>query len=521
MLQSKAVSALLATYLVGAGIVAGGTAFVASSAQAQMQNETLRVVTRGLGERRGRPDQGVQSPASFWNWPVYDSLTMVDLEGNPQPLLAVSWEVVDKTTWRLKLRPNVVFHNGAPFNADAVVRDIEYTTTGEGKGSTSGRNMRSQARIASARAVDDLTVEIKTTVPNPILPKTISGNFIPEPKAYADVGNEGFASNPIGTGPYRVKSWDVDMASMEAFEKSWRPAKIKNLTITGLPERATRVQALISNQADIAIGLSIDNIDIVENAGHQIAAFPRPSVMAWQFMSTDKDSPWHDKRVRLAANYAVDRNILNSELLRGLSRPAGQCAPHFAFGFNEGVDPYPYDPDKAKQLLAEAGYPNGFDAIAEVVPGAQTGDNEIYQAVSQQLTAVGIRVELTGITFPTFLKKWFPGRDATRLGFESMFQNYCNANNVDGLDAFSSTSCNKNPPYYCNQEEMALIEAAAGEFDEAKRNDLVQRLLKLNHDNASSLLMVEVIDVTGVNKRVKGFKNIIQRLNYHEVTIDG
>ena len=491
------------------------------SASAQMQDETLRVVTRGLeSNRRGTPDQGVQGPASFWNWPIYDSLTMVDLDGDVQPLLAVSWENVDKLTWRMRLRPNVKFHNGEAFTADAVVQDVLYTIEGEGKALTSGRNMRTQARIASIKKVDDLTVEIKTSVPNPILPSTIAGNFIPAPQAYADQGNGGFANNPIGTGSFRLVKWSAEGSRLEAFDESWRPARVKRLTITSLPERSTRVQAIVSEQADIAIGLSIDNIATIERAGHQIVASPRPSVMAWQFMAAVPDSPFNDKRVRLAANLAIDRNALNDELLNGLSRTAHQCAPHFAFGYNPNITPYPYDPEGAKQLLAEAGYPNGFETTAEVVPGGQTGDTEIYQAVAQQLSAVGIRVSLESIPFGPFLSKFFPGPDADRLGFKGLFQAYCNDNNVDGLDAFANSSCLKKPSYYCDQQEMVLIATAASAFDENKRRKAIQDLLALNHDNAGGLYIVEVIDIAGVHKRVKGFKNIIQRLNYHEVTIE-
>ena len=211
-----------------------------------------------------------------------------------QPLLAVSWENVDKLTWRMRLRPNAKFHNGEAFNADAVVQDVLYTIEGEGKGLTSGRNMRTQTRIASIKKVDDLTVEIKTSVPNPIVPKAIAGNFIPAPQAYADQGNEGFANNPIGTGSFRLVEWSAEGSRLEAFVESWRPARIKRLTITSLPERTTRVQAIVSGQADIAIGLSIDNISTIERSGHQIVASPRPSVMSWQFMAAVPDSLFND-----------------------------------------------------------------------------------------------------------------------------------------------------------------------------------------------------------------------------------
>lgn len=488
------------------------------SAQAQMQDVTLRVAAPGT-TGFGRPDLGTASPSSYPNWPVYDTLTMINLKGEVVPVLATEWRSTSPTTWQFKLRRGVTFHNGAAFDADAVVGFVTYNLTGPGKTSTAGRAVGAQSRIATVRALDSQTVEFTTAGPNPIVPRTMAGMWVPEPKAFAGMTIEEFGRQPVGTGPFRVVRWDRQEVTYEAYPASWRAAKVRRMTMVDLPERPTRLQALLSNQIDIAVGMSIDNIDQIVGAGHKIDASPRPSVMGWRMFAQTRTSPFNDRRVRLAANMAVDRERINQNLLRGLSRPGNQCAAHFSAGYNPSIPQYPFDPAGARKLLAEAGFANGFDMVVEIVPGNQTADTEIYQAVAEQLTAVGIRTKLQPITFPDFLKKWLVQPDAPTLGFAGdAFQNFCNNNNVDALDDFSTLSCKRPPAPYCDQEEMKLIDAAEQEFDEGKRTAILHELLRRNHDGAPMIFMVEVIDIIGLNKRVQGFRNEIQRLSFHEVS---
>ncbi len=490
------------------------------SVQAAEQDETLRVAVNFIPGGLARPDQSTGSVASYTLWPIYDTLTMVNLKGKLMPLLALEWKSVDPTTWQLKLRPNVKFHNGEPFTSKAVVDVLEYLLSDAGKGTTPGSTVRIQARVASARAIDDLTVEVKTNGPNPLLARHLAGVWIPAPKAFADLGREGFARNPSGTGSYRVVKWQAGEVNYQAFDESWRPPKIERLQVVALRERATRVQALVSDQVDIAISMSIDSIDEIVRAGHRIDAAERPSVLSWRMFQTSRESPFNDVRVRQAANYAINRDSIVTNLLRGISVSSGQCASPATTGYNPDVKPYPYDPAKAKQLLADAGYGNGFDTIVEVVSGGFAGDTEIYQAAAQQLNAVGIRVDLRSIPFSNWIKKWYPPAGSKTLGFEGdVFSNACHFSNLDGLDAFDQLSCKKEPSYYCDQKELDLIVAASTEMDGDKRGQLLRQLQKLNHDNAALIIFNEIPDLTGISKRVQGFENIIQRLNYHEVTL--
>lgn len=502
------------------GVVAAAlAAFTQVPAQAQIQEATLRVAAPGTNGF-GRPDLGTASPSAYPNWPVYDTLTMINLQGDVVPLLATEWRSTSPTTWQFKLRRDVKFHNGAAFDADAIVAFVTYNLTGPGKGSTAGRAVGAQSKIAAVRALDPHTIEFTTSAPNPIVPRTMAGMWVPEPKAFAATTIEEFSRKPVGTGSFRVTDWKEQQVSYEAFPESWRAPRVRRMTMVNLPERPTRLQALLSNQIDIAVGMSIDNIDQIVGAGHKVDASPRPSVMGWRVFAQTKTSPFNDRRVRLAANMAVDRQTINQNLLRGLSRPGNQCAAHFSAGYNPNVPQYPYDPAGARKLLAEAGFASGFDMTVEVVPGNQTADTEIYQAVADQLTAVGIRTKLQPITFPDFLKKWLVRPDAPSLGFVGdAFQNFCNNNNVDALDDFSTLSCQRPPAPYCDQDELKLIEAAEKEFDAGKRTEILHQLLQKNHDGAPMIFMVEVIDIVGLSRRVQGFRNEIQRLSFHDVSL--
>ena len=504
--------------LIAAGVGVGG-------ASAQMQDDTIRFGTRDISPGLGRPESGTASPSVYTLWPIYETLTRASPTGDVSGLLATSWKNLDETTWQFKLRQGVKFQNGHAFTARDVAGQIEYLINNdEAAGTVAYSTNQKQAKMISARAVDDLTVEIKTESPVPELPRQMAGFWIPDLDAKTDLGLEAFSKAPIGTGPFKAVAFKggVDgTVEYEAHAAAWRPAKVKRLRVIALPEAASRIQAILSDQIDVAQGIPFDSIAQLEDAGHRADIAERPSVMGWRFMSVRESSPFHDKRVRQAANYAIDRNAISTELLGGVSPPAGQCATRGTFGYNPDVGPYPFDPDKARALLAEAGYGDGFDTEAMVLPGAVPADSEIYQFAAQQLTAVGIRVKLTAITFPQWLDNWFgkkKGPDGT-MGMSDIFQNSCHNFNAIPFDAYPNLSCQKDLPSHCDEEEAALLTAAFEEFDTEKRRKLIQDLMVLNHENAPNLFFVDLVDLTGLNKRVEGFSNIIQRFSWDTITL--
>lgn len=515
LLGAVAVSALLV-----AGIGVSG-----ASAQ-EMQDDTIRFATKSISPSLGRPEAGTASPSVYTLWPIYETLTRVSPEGDVTSLLATSWKNIDKTTWRFTLREGVKFQNGKAFTAKDVAGQIDYLINNdEAAGTVAYGTNQKQAHMVSARAIDDLTVEIKTESPVPELPRQMAGFWIPDIDAKNDLGLAAFSKAPIGTGPFKAVKFTggVDgTVDYEAFAGAWRPAKVKRLKTIALPEAATRVTSILSGEIDISQGVSFDAIAQLEAEGHGVDVAERPSVMGWRFMSVREDSPFHDKRVRQAANYAIDRNSISVNLLGGVSPPAGQCATRGTFGYNPDVKPYPYDPDKARALLAEAGYADGFDTEAMVLPGSFPADSEIYQFAAQQLTAVGIRVQLTQIQFPEWLDMWFGKKKGPEggMGFSDIFQNSCHNFNAIPFDAYPNLSCQKDLPSHCDEEESALLTEAVEEFDTEKRRKLIQDLMVLNHENAPNLFFVDLVDMTGLSSRVRNFSNIIQRFSWSDITLE-
>lgn len=487
---------------------------------AEMQDETLV-----FSEARGAPGKGwpnvwTESPHSYWLWPLYDSLVMLNNEGKIVPLLAESWTNVDDLTWHYRLRPNIEFQNGEPFTAEAVVQMLDWLFTDEGKVGSAGQVLHGTSLVASARAIDDLTLEFRTKVPNPVLPRSIGRFWIPAPKAWRESEQADFALNPVGTGPYRVVEWKPEAVDYEAWDGSWRPARIARLRGVIIPDMTARRSAIISGQVDIAVGLSIDDIALVEESGNRVDVAPRPTAMTLKLFQTSRESPFNDKRVRQAANYALDKDAMVTHIMRGHSRPVSQCAVQESFGFNADVKPYAYDPDRAKQLLAEAGYPNGFDTVIQaVLPSTFPGATDVYHFVAQQLTEVGIKVDLQAMSFPDWIKAWRSPANTETLGFAGPFQNNCNNFNLDGLDGFAIQSCRKKPSFYCVPEEEELLARASQEMDIDKREQLVRELLAMNAENASTIMLVQLVDIFGLSKRLQGFENHTMRLNYHEMSV--
>jgi len=504
--------------LAGTTALAALLASTVVSAQ-QLPPDTLRLGLRTLPPAFGQPDQGTASPLVYALWPMYDSLTRVNLKSEVEPLLAVEWKNIDATTWQFKLRPNVKFSNGQTVNAQDVAGWFNYLMTDAGVGTVAGTNMRNLARLDSMRAIDPLTLEVKTKSPQPILPNMMSQAWVPEFKALRDAGMPAFGKAPVGTGPYKLVSWKNEEVEWTANETSWRAPRIKNLKAVTLVEAATRDQAILSGQIDIAQGLAFDSADRLTRDGHVMDYAKRPSVMGWRLFATSRPNPFNDKRVRQAANYAIDRESMSKNLLRGQAKPASQCATDFTNGYNPRIEPYTYQPQKAKQLLTEAGHPNGFDTIIEVITGSFPADAEIYQAAAANLTSVGIRVELRQIVFADWLKKWFVPAGTPTMGFVGGgFQNECHNDQMDAIGSFRNLSCRHTPAHHCDQDEMKLIEAVEAEFDPAKRKVILENLLALNKENAPMIWFTELLDVTGLHKRVQGFTNEIQRWNVHQVT---
>jgi peptide/nickel transport system substrate-binding protein len=501
-------------------VAAAALTLIAAPAEAQAPRDQLRVAMYSKTQARANPFTSY-APSVFWFTPIYDSMTRINQEGALVPWIAESWRLVDPTTWRFTLRPNLEFSNGAKLDAAAVAETITYLITDE-KGKTT--NAANDARpIASATAIDPLTVEIKTKEPNPTVPRMAAIFFVFEPKAWKDLGVDSYAARPVTSGPFRVESWTDSEARMVAFDKSWRRPKVQRLTITELPEQVTRLQGLLSNQLDVIIGMSPDDIKQLRDAGHGVPTYPSTITMSVALHTTDfvgkygdKGTPFKDRRVRQAMNHAVDREAIVKDILGGNGRLAAQPGNPASFGYDPGIRPYAYDPARARQLLTEAGYPNGFEFTLEVITGALPKDREIYTYVGDSLAKVGAKAELRLITLPDYLRKFLQGTwEGQGMGLAFRVEP-----TMDVARVFSSWTCRWPKKFFCLEDMMPAIDASDREMDVDKRRTMLQQISRRMNEEANALFLVNHVDIYGVNKRAKGFDQWNLAILYENISLE-
>ncbi|MSO66193.1 MAG: hypothetical protein EXQ85_10470 [Alphaproteobacteria bacterium] len=453
--------------------------------------DTLRIGVYSKAPTRGNPFMAATVPATYFWDGLYDSLTRTDGQGQAVPWLAEKWEIVDPLTWRFTSRANVVFSNGAKLDA---------------------------AGFDSVKALDERTLEIKTKTPDPLLVRRVSGIYFIEPKAWRD-SIEAYTAKPVTSGSWLVTSWNDNDAEFAAFDKSWRPGKIKTLKFVELPEAAARLQALVSDQVDFVMAMTPDDIGQVKNAGHQVITGRAPNVVTFVLFTKDpkgafgaKGSPFQDVRVRQAVNYAIDRKALTEGLMNGLTEPSGQPATPSTYGFNPDVKPYPYDPDRAKKLLADAGYPNGFQMVAEVMTGVIPRDREFYTYVADAMGKIGIKVDMRVVPFSDWVAKLRVGNwEGIGTGFSPSVDPF-----MDATRPFAWYSCAYSAQFVCVDRHMPLLHQANVEVDPTKREAIVKNLMKAANEDALAIYLFNGIDVFAANKRVKDFTSWHRTMLYEK-----
>lgn len=322
---------------------------------------------------------------------VFDTLVGRDAAMRLVPGLALSWTALDPTTWEFRLRPGVSFHNGEPFTAEAVKFSLDRVLDPAAHAPT----LSYISTVAGVDVVDGLTVRIRTEGPDALLPTRMSRYpaYIVPPGYVARVGSAAFARQPVGTGAYRVTEFvPDDHVTLEANAGYWRgkPA-IDRVVWRTIPEATARVAALMAGEVQLIEGVPVElapalaadpDLDLVQAKGGL-------TVYLGLKMA---DKPLDDPRVRQALSLAIDRPTIVAGLLQGFATPSGTQAGPFDFGYKAEPVP-PYDPARARALLAEAGYPNGF-SIRMQVPRHYANSAELGQVIAQEFAAIGVNAAL-------------------------------------------------------------------------------------------------------------------------------
>lgn len=479
---------------------------IASASQAQ---DVLRIGTTALPPTLGNPYRNTGTPHIFTWSATFDGLTRIDATGTLQPWLAKDWESVDQLTWRIKLRDDVTFSNGVPFNADAVVSVLDYLTSDAAVREAVAREF---SFVRSSRALDPYTVEITTKIPAPHLPRTLPLLHMVEPGQWRRLGPEGFSREPVGTGPYHPTKFSATKIEYDAVPTSWRKPTIPRMEKIAAPEAYARTQAVMAGQMDIALALGPEEADAIADAGGQSLSWPTAALWAINFHH-GRGNPLDDVRVREALNLAVDRQGLIDGLLAGKPELPTQPATSVVYGFDPSLPPIPYDVDRARALLAEAGYPDGFSFVMQGVIGSGANDAAVFQKVAQDLLAIGVTMEIRTFPVAQLIRSVMEGEwDGDAFGVT-----FASEPTVDVLRPLRNHSCLWVHPWYCDERIMPTIEEALVTFDENKGLALRHEAMKFYREEWVALYLYQIVRFAGTRANVRGFSEVNGFVSYEDI----
>ncbi len=340
---------------------------------------------------------GADRNASNAGWRLYNSLVVVNDEGMIEPALAESWEVTDGgKVYTMTLRKGVTFHNGEAFSADSVIFSWN---RGKGKDVTWRKKWDIVKEIEK---VDDFTIRLKLDAPYPLLLRQVSYFWNIVPEGYLkEVGEDGFVKHPVGTGPFRFVEWKKgDRLVYEANPDYWEKDKPKVAKVVFRPiaESATRMAAIKTGEMDIVSRLTAEEAAMLKGVSSvKVVEYPVDRVFYITFnnLTSGKGLPTENPLVRQAMNYAVDIDAIVDALFNGHGRPTNGFFVPSNLGYNADVKPFGYDPEKAKALLKEAGYPDGFSIEMAAPTGAYSQFEQVCEAIQGYLSEVGIDMKLS------------------------------------------------------------------------------------------------------------------------------
>jgi peptide/nickel transport system substrate-binding protein len=436
---------------------------------------------------------------------IFDSLIHMDEHQKLQPMLAESWKILDdKKTWQFKLRQGVTFQDGSPFNAETIKYDFERGLDPQYKwdGNTPGYVFTSIG-LTGVDVVDEYTVNLKLDRFEPDTPGYISEVFIHPVDYYKNNTLEKVAAEPVGGGPYKLVEWvKDDHITLERWDGYWgtKPA-IKTITFRVIPEASTAVAELLAGNVDVISQVPPDQaatIDKSDVAKMNTVTGGRRIYIGFEQKCTGPGcNEVKDVRVRQALNMAVDvQTILDGLFMGKGKREGGMVNPPAK---SADIKPYPYDPEGAKKLLAEAGYPNGFKCTMSTPNGRYQKDKEIALAVAQDLSKVGVDCEVVPYEWTVYRgmigKKELPALFLLGTGSDFLSAWY-------DLSDLNSLEASTNYVNWTNPEWEKLVKQLGETTDDAARKQITDRLQMIVHEDAPWLFIYMQVDWYAVSNKL-------------------
>ncbi|UII56653.1 ABC transporter substrate-binding protein [Cytobacillus spongiae] len=447
---------------------------------------------------------------------IYETLIEFgDQDTEIQKGLAIDWSnTEDGLTYTLKLREGVKFHDGTDFNAEAVVYNFNRWKTGN-SGASEDKvpyyYYKSQFgdKVDEVAAVDEYTVEFKLNTPIAPFYKNLAMSpfAIASPAAIEKHGDK-FMENPVGTGPFVFKEWKRnDRIVLEKNENYWEEGKpkLQQVIFRAIPENSARLNALATGEVDLIDGVNYSDLDSIKsNADLQV--FNRPSMNVGYVGLTNTRGPLQDKKVRQALNYAVDKQSIIDAFYAGAAEPAKNPMPPMIAGYNDDVEGYEYNPEKAKELLKEAGFEDGFEMElwAMPVPRPYMPDGQkVAEALQANFADIGVKAKIVSYEWGTYLDKARKGEaDTFLLGWTG---DNGDADNFLYVLLDQDSIGSNNYAYYKNEEVHALLTKAQTLADQGEREKLYKQAQELIHEDAPWIPLVHSQPALAGKANINGF----------------
>lgn len=411
------------------------------------------------------------------------------------PALATEWKRTSDTAVRFTLREGVKFSDGSAFDAEDVDYTVDYLL-GKLPGHEPAILSYQYGSLKDAKVVDDHTVDIVTKEPDPLLLDRIAGLMI-VPDGAVDEDEKALASKPVGTGPYTLDRWDRNNQVVMKAKKDYFLGKprIGEVVFKTMPEASSRLAALEAGDVDLISNVPADNVAGVEASGQATVKTVQSARIASVWLNTLQSGPLKKPEVRVALNHAVDVPTIIETVMSGYGTRVATLVPPYFTNYNKSVQPIPHDPEKAKQMLADAGYPDGFTMDLMVPQGRYPFGVEVAQALAGQLKKVGVQVNLNTVDFGVFAEAT-QKREIKDAFYGAWGEEYFNP--VDEFQV-AVKSGTKGFSWYSNPRADKLIEQASTTIDAEKQKKLVTQIERIMLEDPPFIFLFAYKDLYGVS----------------------
>lgn len=471
------------------------------------------------------PIHSIDTGSAAVNWQIYEPLVRLNISGDIDAVLAESWTTSENNLeWTFKLREGVTFHDGTPFNAEAVKYHFDRMLNPDEPNRTQG------SFYMIVDVLVDSEYEVRFVLDQPFAPflallTTISAG-IASPTA-VELHGDDYPFNPVGTGPWKFKEWiPGDRTILEANADHWRFVPGYDvLEYRTVLEPGARVIMLETGAADAAASIPPTDVERLRARG-DLDVYVEPISRGWLISFNVLKEPFDDVRVRQAMNYAIDVSVITDDILLGTAQPFSSAVNSAVYGYTPQPEQYDYNPEKARELLAEAGYPDGFDATIWY-PGSGAGmQQDIPEVLQAMLADVGINLKLESMALASFVDAISKNpEDSAENGKElillGMSAGTGEAANIlfEFLHTDSWAPVNVNRGFYSNPVVDDLIMKAMTTLDQEEQLAIMADLQAEVWEDAPWVFLYEMAGVYGAKKSVSGLNFLPQNyILFDEVT---